>query len=93
VFVADENRRYVAVNRAACRLVGYSREEVLSMRTSDLVPPGPQCVSWDDMVERGSISGTAELLHRDGTRIPFAYVAGQTTVAGLAVYVSVGAPA
>ena len=30
VFVADEHGRYVAVNRAACQLLGYTREELLA---------------------------------------------------------------
>lgn len=31
IFVADERGRYVAVNRRACELTGYSRDELLGM--------------------------------------------------------------
>ena len=36
VFVADENQRYVAVSRAACELLGYTREELLALRVGDV---------------------------------------------------------
>lgn len=35
VFVWDDDRNYVAVNEDACRLVGRTREELLSMRVGD----------------------------------------------------------
>lgn len=37
VFVADQDARHIFVNEAACRLLGYSREEFASMRIVDLV--------------------------------------------------------
>ena len=35
VFVWDDDRTYVAVNEAACELVGLDREELLAMRVGE----------------------------------------------------------
>jgi PAS domain S-box-containing protein len=91
VFVADENGYYVAVNRAACTLVGYTREELLSMHISDIGGDG-SAGRWDEMLESGHASGMARLNHKNGSEIEFEYVAGATVVAGMPVYVSVGMP-
>ena len=34
VFVWDDDRNYVAVNQAACRLLGRTRDEILQMRSA-----------------------------------------------------------
>jgi PAS domain S-box-containing protein len=39
VFVVDTEGRYVFVNEAGCRLLGYSRDELASMTVADLVAP------------------------------------------------------
>jgi PAS domain S-box-containing protein len=87
VFVADEDRRYVAVNRRACELVGYSREELLALRVDDLAEnrPGSQ-----QLLENGAAEGSIELRRKDGTLVTFAYRAGGAMVAGMPVFVSVG---
>ena len=36
VFVADADQRYVAVNAYACRLLGYTREELLGLRVTEV---------------------------------------------------------
>jgi two-component system cell cycle sensor histidine kinase/response regulator CckA len=36
IFISDEESRFIAVNRAACDLTGYSREELLKLRIPDL---------------------------------------------------------
>lgn len=36
ILVADDDGRYVMVNDAACKLLGYSREKLLTMQVSDL---------------------------------------------------------
>jgi PAS domain S-box-containing protein len=87
VFVADENRRYVAVNRAACELLGYSREELLALRVDDVAA---DTSDWRTMETNGRLTSTVELRRKDGTTVQFSYVAGATKVAGMPVFVSVG---
>lgn len=38
VFITDNNGKYIDVNKAACDMTGYSKEELLSMSISDLIP-------------------------------------------------------
>jgi len=38
IFVADETGRYIEVNEAACRITGYSSNELLKMSNSDILP-------------------------------------------------------
>jgi PAS domain S-box-containing protein len=87
VFVADENRRYVAVSRTACSLLGYSREELLQLSVDDVATGVP---GWQEMLEEGTSIGTTELTCKDGSTVTFTYLAGSTVVAGMPVFVSVG---
>jgi len=87
VFVADEEGRYVAVNQAACALLGYPREELLSLQVTDLVEDTGK---WEEMRQSGRVSGRSSLTCKDGTLVEFTYVAGATVVAGMPVYVAVG---
>jgi PAS domain S-box-containing protein len=90
VFVADEEGRYVAANQAACSLLGYSREELLGLRVSDVADTS---VKWEEMRREGNVTGVSTLMCKDGSTIEFQYVAGATSVAGMLVYVSVGTAA
>jgi PAS domain S-box-containing protein len=90
VFVVDENRRFVAVSRAACDLVGYSREDMLTLDANDLADGSDR---WDEIRRVGKISGIAALRRSDGSRVEYRYVAAATKVAGMPVFVSVGATA
>jgi PAS domain S-box-containing protein len=93
VFVFEENGRHAAVNRYACRLLGYSREELLSMRLGDLA------VSRDDEVEGHSPivggdepEGITRVRCKDGTELSLRFRGSETTVAGMSFYVSVAWP-
>ncbi len=39
IFVADASRRYVDVNPAGCRMLGYTREELLAMQFDEVLDP------------------------------------------------------
>ena len=88
VFVADDEMRYVAANRAACELVGYEREELLSLKVSDISPFPPAADQYMEMVARGSLSGRARLVRKDGTEFESEFWAYSTRVAQMTVYVS-----
>jgi PAS domain S-box-containing protein len=93
VLVADEHGRYVAVNQAACRLLGYSREELLRMRLTDVARYDQAPVEWAEMELNGTHTGISTVTCKDGSTVPFAYVAGATVVAGMPVFISLGTAA
>ena len=90
VFVADDLMRYVAVNEAACKTLGYTRDELLAMRVTDVVADGEAPGQYYEMVAQGFRHGLATLTCRDGRTVRFAYRAERTTVGGLELFVSVG---
>ncbi len=69
IFIADEEGRYVQVNDAACRITGYSREELLRMRIIDLLPPervSEAAESYAQLDRTGHSSSESVFLRKDG---------------------------
>jgi len=93
VLVADETGRYVAVNRHACELFGYPRDEFLRLRVSDIVVDPDVEAHYQRFVAARFETGASEARRKDGTTFSFEYRAGETTIVGLTYYVSVGWPA
>ena len=91
VFVADDNARYIAVNGAACAMLGYSREELLGLHVTDVARYAEAQGEYQPLLDTGAASGTSTLTRKDGTTVAFTYFSGATRVAGMNVYVSVGA--
>jgi len=77
VFV-DANRRYVEVTDGVCRLLGYSREELLAKTIDDIADPELRAQvpeTFGEYVKQGEMEGTYSLLGKDGSRIPIRYQA------------------
>jgi PAS domain S-box-containing protein len=89
VLVADESMHYLAVNQAACRMLGYTREELLALRTTAVATYPGATGDDDQMPAYGSHSGTAMLRRKDGGQVAVSYRAHETMLAGMTVYVAV----
>jgi PAS domain S-box-containing protein len=89
VFVADENQRYLAVNKYACELLGYEREEILELGVTDVAVNTGAAEDYEQMMRSGGHVGMAILRRKDGTELPMNFRASQTTVGGMDVYVGV----
>jgi PAS domain-containing protein len=82
VFVWDEDRNYVAVNQAACDLVGRTRAELLGAKVGELSASSIDDV-FAEVQRRGVHTGTMQ-----GPTGPIHYVTSKTRVAGLPYLVS-----
>jgi PAS domain-containing protein len=83
VFVWDEDRNYVAVNQAACTLLGKKRDEILAMKVGDMSPD--RAGALFDAVQHGGIH-TGTLESPAGT---LHYTTCKTKIAGLPYMVSI----
>jgi PAS domain S-box-containing protein len=92
VFVADDDLRYIAVNEFACELLGYSRQELLSLRLTDVARGPNGAADYADFVAHRAHDGHATLTRKDGTEVAIDYRASETTVAGMRFYVAIGWP-
>jgi PAS domain S-box-containing protein len=73
IFVANLNGRYIDVNDAGCRMVGYSREELLRKNIVDLIPAADVSRLWQarQMMLEGGVHVAEWILRRkDGTELP-----------------------
>jgi DNA-binding CsgD family transcriptional regulator len=76
--IADDDRRFVAANAAACLLLRVPEEDVLRLTVDDLTPlenrqeVGPL---WDAFIRDGTQEGKYELLMPDGARVAVEYSA------------------
>lgn len=93
VFVFDDEGRYLTVNRFACELLGYERDELLRRCVGELsaLPQEVAIESYSRAVKTGTESMTA-VLHADGSIIHLRFRASATRVAGMPVFVGVAWP-
>ncbi len=68
----DGNARFFDVNEAACKALGYSREELLQMRVKDIdiqAPDDAWPISWEDLKQQGSFTFESVHLTKTGQEI------------------------
>jgi PAS domain S-box-containing protein len=73
IFIADLEGRYIDVNDAGCRMLGYSRDEIIGTTIMDMIPP--EDLERLQATKTHQLKGSAEfgewtLRHKDGTWIP-----------------------
>jgi PAS domain S-box-containing protein len=92
VFVADEEMRYLAVNNTACEVLGYTRQELLSLRVTDIAVAVEADVDaqFQEMLSTGSKQGDVQLRTKEGELLPFVYEASEVLVGQVQHWVSVG---
>src|SRR5437773_5245825 len=80
VLIDRATMRFVDVNETACKLLGYSREEMLRMSPQDVLPVGREELerSYDELIARpagGADAPDGEMkshnVCKDGTLLPF----------------------
>ena len=86
VCVYDEEGRYVTVNDYACRLLGYTREELLSHDVADFTEGG---IDRAVLMSDARREGVRRITRKDGSTSVVAFVAVATRVANLPYYVAV----
>ena len=78
VLIVDDTGRYVAVNKKACELTGYSRAELLHKAVVDLTPPHAMDAYerlWDSFVRTMKQHGFYKIKRKDGSVLDVKYCA------------------
>ncbi len=73
VFVADDEGRYVAVNRQACETLGYSRRDLLGMTVPEVAVAPEARELYETMLREGRLQGTTPIRCSDGRLLTFRY--------------------
>jgi PAS domain S-box-containing protein len=70
IFIIDGQDRYIEVNPAACNLLGYTREEILSMRIPDLVKiPKSEPLRYQELQQGKTLFREREMMRKDGSTV------------------------
>jgi PAS domain S-box-containing protein len=86
ICVYDERGRYVTVNECACKILGYSREELLAHDVGDFTENG---IDRKVLMSNEHREGVRLVTRRDGSIVPCAFVVTPTRVGHLPYFVAV----
>lgn len=93
VLVADADMRYLAASDGACRMLGYSLDELLLMRVTDVVKETDAEQRYRRMIDEGWQEGEITLVRKDGGQVRARYAAREAQAEGITYYVSELRPA
>jgi len=90
VFVGDESFRYVAVNRHACTMLGYEREELLGLSPASFSLLAREEVTgiFDELLRDGRVAARTRMRRKDGSVIDVDYESFVTRVSALPLFVT-----
>ena len=89
ILVADDEMRYVAANVTACELLGYTREELLGLRVTDIAAYPEAEGEFEAMISNGELIGRTTVRLKDGSARSLRHRSAEIKIAGLAYYVAV----
>jgi PAS domain S-box-containing protein len=92
IFVADDEMRYITVNRTACDLLGYTRAELIRLTIPDLDASAAARDAYRSLVRDGSAAVRTRLARKDGSSVAVEIVGSRTRVAGISAYVAFVVP-
>ena len=80
ILIADDERRYLDANPAACKLLGSPREQITRTKIDDFAPPDRRDdirYAWSAFLRDGQQTGEYELIRPDGSvrRVEFHAIA------------------
>jgi len=71
IFIAEPSGRYVDVNRAGCEMLGYTREEILSLSMQDLAAGTKyNPIRMKDLLEGKTVIAERDLIGKNGKLVP-----------------------
>lgn len=73
IFISDAKGNYIDVNQSGCDMLGYSRDELLSLNIKDLIPPEElkeKPIPFSELKNGSIIRTERNLLRKDGTAVP-----------------------
>jgi PAS domain S-box-containing protein len=76
--VADDQGRYLECNEQAVEMLGYSRQELMTMSVWDLTPGADQIqglLLWQEFIRVGFNAGLYRLTRKDGSELEVKYKA------------------
>jgi PAS domain S-box-containing protein len=90
ILIADADGHYLDANPAATTLLGYTREEFLTMRTVDISTRGKEGTISEHhrLIQNGAWHGESLLRRKDGTTVVVEVRAGQMTMATGTLYMA-----
>ncbi len=88
VLIADDGRRYLYGNAAACALLGMTLDELVGRRIEEFAPPALREEveqSWNRFIEQGFQKGEFQLVRADGCALDVEFTAVASIMPGVHV--------